>query len=102
MNVHTIYVEIRNIINKSIIINRKRRLKIIEKYYLITKKFKSLAIGRILWAKKILTINILTFTAANLTTIFPNLATTITEINILKKIITDFGIIVYKNITIRQ
>jgi hypothetical protein len=53
MNAHTIYIEIRNIINKSIIINRKRRLGIIEKYeaekyYLIMKELKFLAIGRIL------------------------------------------------------
>jgi hypothetical protein len=52
MNVYTIYVEIRNIINKSIIINRKKRLKIIEeygteKYYLVTEKSKFLAIERI-------------------------------------------------------
>jgi hypothetical protein len=53
MNVYMIYVEIRNITNKSIIINRKRRLKIIEKYgiercYLVTKKLRSLVIGRVL------------------------------------------------------
>jgi hypothetical protein len=53
IDVHTIYVEIRNITNKSIIINRKRRLGIIEeygteKYYLITKKLKFLAIERML------------------------------------------------------
>jgi hypothetical protein len=53
INVYTVYVEIRNIINRSIIINRKRRLKIIEeygieKYYLIIEKSKFLAIERIL------------------------------------------------------
>jgi hypothetical protein len=46
--------------------------------------------------------NILVFAAANLTTIFPDSATIIIEINILKKIIIDFGIIVYRDITIRQ
>jgi hypothetical protein len=56
-DVHTIYVEIRNIINKSVIINWKRRLRIIEKYgaeeyYLIIKKSRSLATGRMLWVKK--------------------------------------------------
>jgi hypothetical protein len=53
MDAYTIYVEVRNIINRPIIINRKRRLGIIEeyeieKYYLITKKLRSLVIGRIL------------------------------------------------------
>jgi hypothetical protein len=107
MNVYTAYVEIRNIINKSIIINRKRRLEIIEKYgiekyYLITEKSKSLAIGRILWIRKILTVGILAFTTANLATTPPNPAMIIIEINISKKIITDFGIIVYGDITARQ
>jgi hypothetical protein len=53
INIYTIYVEIRNITNKSIIINRKKRLKTIEeygieRYYLITEKSRSLAIGQIL------------------------------------------------------
>jgi hypothetical protein len=53
MNVYTIYVEIRNITNKPMIINRKKRLEIIEEYgiegyYSITKKSRSLAIGRVL------------------------------------------------------
>jgi hypothetical protein len=53
INAYTAYVEIRNIINRSIIINRKKRLEIIEKYeiekcYLITKELKFLVIGRIL------------------------------------------------------
>jgi hypothetical protein len=52
IDAYTIYVEIRNITNKPIIINRKRHLKIIEKYgieryYLIIKESRSLAIGRI-------------------------------------------------------
>jgi hypothetical protein len=107
INVYTAYVEIRNITNKSIIINWKKYLKTIEeyeteKYYLITKKSRSLIIGRVLWAKKALIINILAFTAANLATPSPDFATTMTEINILKKIIIDFGITVYRNITIRQ
>jgi hypothetical protein len=107
MDAYTIFVEIRNIINKSIIIDRKRRLGIIEKYgiekyYLITEKSKSLTTGRVLWAKKILIMGVLVFAAANLITPSPNPATTITEVNILKKIITDFEITVYENITIRQ
>jgi hypothetical protein len=49
MNIYTAYIEIRNITDKSVIINRKKRLKIIEEYgaegyYLITEKLKSLAI----------------------------------------------------------
>jgi hypothetical protein len=53
INVYTVYVEIRNITNKSMIINRKRRLEIIEeyeieKYYLIMKKSRFLVIERIL------------------------------------------------------
>jgi hypothetical protein len=53
MNVYMIYVEIRNITNKSIIINRKKRLGTIEEYeieeyYLITEKSRSLIIERIL------------------------------------------------------
>jgi hypothetical protein len=57
IDAYTAYVEIRNATNRSIIINRKRRLRIIEKYeieeyYLITEKLKFLAIGRISWAKK--------------------------------------------------
>jgi hypothetical protein len=52
MDAYTIYVEIRNITNRLIIINRKKRLGIIEKYgieeyYLITEKSRSLAIERI-------------------------------------------------------
>jgi hypothetical protein len=52
INAHTVYVKIRNIIDKPIIINRKRYLEIIEKYeieeyYLITEKSKFLTIGRI-------------------------------------------------------
>jgi hypothetical protein len=106
VDVYTVYVEIRNIINRSVIINRKRRLKIIEKYgieeyYLITKKLRFLAIGRISWARKVLIMGILIFAAANLATPLPDSATIITEMNILKKITTDFGIIVYKDITIR-
>jgi hypothetical protein len=107
MDVHTIYVEIRNAINKSIIINRKKRLEIIEKYgieecYSITEESRFLAIERVLWIRKILTIDILAFAVANLTTISLDFVTIIIEINILKKIIIDFGIIVYRNITIRQ
>jgi hypothetical protein len=106
VDAYIIYVEIRNIINKPIIINRKRRLGIIEEYgiekcYLIIKKLKSLAIGRMLWVRKILIVNVLIFAAANLTTIFLNSATTMIEIDMLKKIIIDFGIIVYGDITIR-
>jgi hypothetical protein len=53
IDAYTIYVEIRNITNKPIIINRKKHLKIIEKYgteeyYSTTKKSTSLIIGRIL------------------------------------------------------
>jgi hypothetical protein len=106
MNAHTIYVEIRNIIDRPMIISRKRRLRIIKEYgvegcYLITKELRSLAIGRILWVRKILIIGILIFAAANLVTIFSDSATIIIEIDILKKIITDFEITVYGNITIR-
>jgi hypothetical protein len=107
INAYIIYVEIWNITNKPIIINRKKYLEIIEKYgieeyYLITKKSRSLVIGRMSWARKILIMDILAFAAANLATTSPDSATTITEINILKEIITDFGIIVYKNIATRQ
>jgi hypothetical protein len=53
INVYTVYVEIRNIMDRLIIINRKRRLKIIEKYeiekyYSITKKLRFLIIERVL------------------------------------------------------
>jgi hypothetical protein len=44
---------------------------------------------------------VLTFIKANLTIIPPNPATTIIEMDILKKIITDFGITVYEDITTR-
>jgi hypothetical protein len=106
MDAYTIFVEIRNIINKSIIIDRKRRLGIIEKYgiekyYLITEKSKSLTTGRVLWARKILIIDILAFAAANLATTSSDPATIIIEINILKKIITDFEITVYEDTAIR-
>jgi hypothetical protein len=52
MNVHTVYIEIRNITDRSIIINRKRRLRIIEEYgiegcYLVTEELKFLVIGRV-------------------------------------------------------
>jgi hypothetical protein len=52
INVHIIYVEIRNTTNKSIIIDRKKRLRIIKKYeteeyYLVMEKSRFLAIGRI-------------------------------------------------------
>jgi hypothetical protein len=52
MNIYTIYVEIRNVTNRSIIINRKKRLRTIEKYeiekyYSVMKELRSLAIGRI-------------------------------------------------------
>jgi hypothetical protein len=45
--------------------------------------------------------NILIFIAANLTTPFLDSVTTMIEMDILKKIITDFGITVYGDITIR-
>jgi hypothetical protein len=53
VNAYIVYVEIRNITDKSVVINRKRRLRIIEKYetegcYLVTKKSRFLAIGRVL------------------------------------------------------
>jgi hypothetical protein len=107
IDAYTIYVEIRNITDKPIIINRKRRLGTIEKYgtekyYLATKELKSLAIGRISWAKKVLIMDILALTAADLATPSPDPAKTITEIDISKKIITDFGITVYGNTTTRQ
>jgi hypothetical protein len=53
IDVYTVYIEIRNITDKSVIIDRKKRLKTIEEYgtekcYLITKKSRSLIIERIL------------------------------------------------------
>jgi hypothetical protein len=53
MNIYTAYIKIRNITDKPIIINRKKCLETIKKYgteeyYLVTKKLKSLIIGRIL------------------------------------------------------
>jgi hypothetical protein len=106
MDAYTIYVEIRNTTNKSIMINRKRRLKTIEKYgiekcYSVTDKSKPLAIERVSWARKVLIVDILTLTAANLVTISSNFVTIIIEMDILKKIIIDFEITVYGDITIR-
>jgi hypothetical protein len=107
MDAHIIYVEIRNITNKPVIINRKKYLTIIEKYetercYLVKKKLKNLIIERISWARKTLIMDISTLTAANLITTSSNPATTMTEMNMLKKVITDFGIIIYGDITTRQ
>jgi hypothetical protein len=91
IDVYIIYVEIRNITDKSIINTRKKYLEIIEKYgieeyYLITEKLKFLVIERILWVKKILIVGILVFAATNLVTIFPDSATIIIEMNILKSL----------------
>jgi hypothetical protein len=106
INVYTAYVEVRNITDRLIIINRKRRLGIIEEYgiekcYLVTEKSKSLAIGRISWVRKILIVDILIFAAANLATLSPDFITIMIEIDILKEIIIDFEITVYGDITIR-
>jgi hypothetical protein len=105
MNAYIIYVEIRNTTNRSIIINRKKHLGSIEKYgieryYLITEKSWFLVIERMLWVRKILTMDVLASTAANLAIISQNSITTMIEINI-KEIIIDFGITVYESITIR-
>jgi hypothetical protein len=106
MDAYTVYVEIRNITNRSMIINRKKRLRIIEEYgveeyYLITEELRSLAIERMLWVRKVLTVDVLVFAVANLATLSPDPATIMIEVDILKKITIDFGITVYGNITIR-